>query len=186
MSLYIHNKYTQYTHILCKQKLLFWMRLIAINRLTAHTYTYIYTHIHIYIYIYIYILQLVIKIINCVSNSLRMQEWKGKAFCRIGDFYCSMSMSVRARSWSNPSRHHSGGVTCVLVTFIHRTKENGSRKTENTPFHRNQGNRQPATFNVLKTSDWTACQNIKAHLWRPKSHLWKEGGLFYLTNDFLY
>ncbi len=37
--LYIHNKYTQYTHIyiyiLCKQKLLFWMRLIAINRLTA-------------------------------------------------------------------------------------------------------------------------------------------------------
>ncbi len=28
-------KYTQYTHILCKQKLLFWMWLIAINRLTA-------------------------------------------------------------------------------------------------------------------------------------------------------
>ncbi len=29
--LYIHNKYTQYTHIgiLCKQKLLFWMRLIV-------------------------------------------------------------------------------------------------------------------------------------------------------------
>ncbi len=23
--LYIHNKYTKYTHILCKQKLLFWM-----------------------------------------------------------------------------------------------------------------------------------------------------------------
>ncbi len=33
--LYIHNKYTQYTHILCKQKLLFWMQLITINRLTA-------------------------------------------------------------------------------------------------------------------------------------------------------
>ncbi len=34
--LYIHNKYTQYTHILlCEQKLLFWMRLIAINRLAA-------------------------------------------------------------------------------------------------------------------------------------------------------
>lgn len=113
-----------------------------------------------------------------------MQRWKRKSFCRIGDFYCSMSMSVRARSWSNPSRHHSGGVTCVLVTFVHRTKENGSRKTENTPFHRNLGNRQPATFNVLKTSDWTACQNIKAHLWRPKSYLWRAGGLFYLTNDF--
>lgn len=109
-----------------------------------------------------------------------------KSFCRIGDFYCSMSMSVRARSWSNPSRHHSGGVTCVLVTFVHRTKENGSRKTENTPFHRNLGNRQPATFNVLKTSDWTACQNIKAHLWRPKSYLWRAGGLFYLTNDFFF
>ncbi len=24
--LYIHNKYTKYTHTLCKQKLLFWMR----------------------------------------------------------------------------------------------------------------------------------------------------------------
>ncbi len=34
--LYIHN-YTKYTHIyiLCKQKLSFWMRLIAINTLTA-------------------------------------------------------------------------------------------------------------------------------------------------------
>ncbi len=30
--LYIHNKYTQYTHILCKHKLLF---LDAMNRLTA-------------------------------------------------------------------------------------------------------------------------------------------------------
>ncbi len=30
---YKYNKNTQYTHILCKQKLLFWM--IAINRLTA-------------------------------------------------------------------------------------------------------------------------------------------------------
>ncbi len=28
--LYIHYKYTQYTHILCKQKLLFWMQLIYI------------------------------------------------------------------------------------------------------------------------------------------------------------
>ncbi len=33
--LHIHNKYTQYTHILCKQKHLFCVRLIAINRLTA-------------------------------------------------------------------------------------------------------------------------------------------------------
>ncbi len=39
--LYIHNKYTQHTHILyilCKQKLLFWMWLVAINRLTALIY----------------------------------------------------------------------------------------------------------------------------------------------------
>ncbi len=48
--LYIHNKYTQYTHILCKQKLLFWMRLFAINHLTALIYIQ-----YIYIYIYIYI-----------------------------------------------------------------------------------------------------------------------------------
>ncbi len=33
--IYIHNKYTQHTHKLCKQKLLFWMHLFAINRLTA-------------------------------------------------------------------------------------------------------------------------------------------------------
>ncbi len=33
--IYIYNKYTQYSHTLCKQKLLLWMRLIAINRLTA-------------------------------------------------------------------------------------------------------------------------------------------------------
>ncbi len=33
--LYIHNKYTQYTHIYYVNKNLFWMRLIAINRLTA-------------------------------------------------------------------------------------------------------------------------------------------------------
>ncbi len=32
--LYIDNKYI-HIHILCKQKLLFWMRLIVINRLTA-------------------------------------------------------------------------------------------------------------------------------------------------------
>ncbi len=32
--LYIH-KYTQHAHILCKQCFLFWMRLIAVNRLTA-------------------------------------------------------------------------------------------------------------------------------------------------------
>ncbi len=32
--LYIRNEYAQYTHI-CKQELLFWMWLIAINRLTA-------------------------------------------------------------------------------------------------------------------------------------------------------
>ncbi len=33
--LYMHNKPTQNTHILCKQKLLFCMRLVAINHLTA-------------------------------------------------------------------------------------------------------------------------------------------------------
>ncbi len=33
--LYIHNKYTQYTHIYYVNKQLFWMRLIAINCLTA-------------------------------------------------------------------------------------------------------------------------------------------------------
>ncbi len=44
--LYIHNKYTQYTHILCKQKLLFWMRLITINHLTAQIHIYIHTHTH--------------------------------------------------------------------------------------------------------------------------------------------
>jgi len=31
----MQNNYTHYTHILCKQKLLFWMRLIAIIRFTA-------------------------------------------------------------------------------------------------------------------------------------------------------
>ncbi len=40
MYLYIHNKYTQYTEILCKQKLLFWMRLIIWQ------YIYIYIHTH--------------------------------------------------------------------------------------------------------------------------------------------
>ncbi len=39
--LFINNKYTPYTHILCKQKLLFRMRLITINRLTALIYIYI-------------------------------------------------------------------------------------------------------------------------------------------------
>ncbi len=33
--IYTHNKYTQYTHIYVNKKRLFWMRLIAINRLTA-------------------------------------------------------------------------------------------------------------------------------------------------------
>jgi len=33
--IHIDNKYTQYTHIYYINKLLFWMRLIAINRLTA-------------------------------------------------------------------------------------------------------------------------------------------------------
>ncbi len=32
------------THILCKQKLLFWMRLIAINRFTALIYIYVTVH----------------------------------------------------------------------------------------------------------------------------------------------
>ncbi len=35
VALYIHKIYTVHTHILCKLKLLFWMRLIAINLLTA-------------------------------------------------------------------------------------------------------------------------------------------------------
>ncbi len=38
VSLYIHNKYKQYTHALCKQTLLFWMRLITINHLKALNY----------------------------------------------------------------------------------------------------------------------------------------------------
>ncbi len=33
--LYIHNKYTQYTHTYYVNKNLFWMRLITINNLTA-------------------------------------------------------------------------------------------------------------------------------------------------------
>ncbi len=47
MYLYIYiyicicNKYTQYTHILCKQKLSFWMRLITINHLTALVFFYL-------------------------------------------------------------------------------------------------------------------------------------------------
>lgn len=57
-------------------------------------------------------------------------EDEGKSFCRIGDFRCSLNISVRAQSWTNPSRHHSGGVTCALLTFVRRTKENGSRKKE--------------------------------------------------------
>ncbi len=36
--IYTHNKYTQYTHILCEQKHLFWMQLIAINHLTPLIY----------------------------------------------------------------------------------------------------------------------------------------------------
>ncbi len=36
--LYIHNKHTQYTYIYYVNKLLFWIRLIAINRLTALIY----------------------------------------------------------------------------------------------------------------------------------------------------
>lgn len=113
-------------------------------------------------------------------------EDEGKSFCRIGDFRCSLNISVRAQSWTNPSRHHSGGVTCALLTFVRRTKENGSRKKENTPFRWNLGNRQPATFNVLKTSDWAACQNIKAHLWRPKSHVWREGGDYSILQMIFY
>ncbi len=34
MRVYLHNTYTQYTHLLSKQKLLFWMQLIVINHLT--------------------------------------------------------------------------------------------------------------------------------------------------------
>ncbi len=40
--LYIDNKYTQYTHILCKQKLLFWRFLKRLNVI------YIYIYIHMY------------------------------------------------------------------------------------------------------------------------------------------
>jgi len=38
--IYIYTKqlYTVHPHILCKQKLLFWKQLIAINRLTALKY----------------------------------------------------------------------------------------------------------------------------------------------------
>ncbi len=57
-SLY-YSLYTVHTHILCKQILLFWMRLIVINHLTALVCVCvcvcmcIYIYIHIYIYIYI-------------------------------------------------------------------------------------------------------------------------------------
>ncbi len=44
--LYIHNKYTQHTYIYyVTKKLLFWMRLIAINRLTALDYIYLSNYI---------------------------------------------------------------------------------------------------------------------------------------------
>ncbi len=44
MYLYIHNKYTQYTHIYYVNKNAYF-GLIAINRLRAHTYIYIYTDV---------------------------------------------------------------------------------------------------------------------------------------------
>ncbi len=49
--IYIINVHsTVHTHILCKQKLLFWMRLIEINRSTAL----IYVHILLGVYLYRY------------------------------------------------------------------------------------------------------------------------------------
>ncbi len=36
LHLYIYNKYTQYTHILCKQKPLFWMRVIELALINIH------------------------------------------------------------------------------------------------------------------------------------------------------
>ncbi len=41
---YIHNKYTQYTYIYNVNKNLFWMQLIAINRLTALIIIILYYH----------------------------------------------------------------------------------------------------------------------------------------------
>ncbi len=49
--LYIQNKYTQYTNILCKQKRI----LDAIKRLTSLYNFYIIYYIYIYIYIYLYL-----------------------------------------------------------------------------------------------------------------------------------
>ncbi len=68
MCIYIHIIiYTEHTHILCKQKLLFWMRLIEINRLTAlyththtHTHTHPHTHTHTHTHTYIYMINIVL------------------------------------------------------------------------------------------------------------------------------
>ena len=49
MYLYIHNKYTQNTRILCKQKLLFCMQLFMINCLTALIYIQFYLRISKYL-----------------------------------------------------------------------------------------------------------------------------------------
>ncbi len=38
--IYIHNKYTQYTHTLCKQKLLFWIRLNILQKKINNIYIY--------------------------------------------------------------------------------------------------------------------------------------------------
>ncbi len=54
--IYIHNKYTEHTHILCKQKLLFCMQLIAINCLTAL----IFLQLLIIIYVYYYCIEYLI------------------------------------------------------------------------------------------------------------------------------
>ncbi len=65
--LYIHNKYTQHTHILCKQKCLFWMRLITINHLTALTYN-THTHLHINEAMHLYNFSFFIFLLYTVFN----------------------------------------------------------------------------------------------------------------------
>ncbi len=62
MYLYIHNKYTQCTLIYYVNKLLFWMRLITINRLTALFFLFsFYISVYFYfssMYVCMYVLEL--------------------------------------------------------------------------------------------------------------------------------
>ncbi len=56
--LYIHNKYTEYTHIYYVNKNLFWMRLITINHLTAL----------IYIYSFFFFVIIIVVVVFIINN----------------------------------------------------------------------------------------------------------------------